>query len=78
MVATKTRDPLLGRVEISKVLNVSLATLDRLVREGLPHLQVRGAKRFDLPQVLEHLRSRAVRTRRSRPSLKRRLDEGAA
>jgi hypothetical protein len=49
---------LLDRVGIGRALGVSVATVDRLVRQGMPHVLVAEARRFELPSVLEWLRAR--------------------
>lgn len=46
------------RASIAQALNTSTATVDRLVRQGMPHLLVGEARRFELPTVLEWLRTR--------------------
>jgi hypothetical protein len=50
--------PLLDRVGIGRALDVSVATVDRLVRQGMPCLLVAEARRFELPAVLQWLRAR--------------------
>ena len=56
--ATSGPPPLLDRVGIGKALGVSVATVDRLVRQGMPHVLVAEARRFELLAVLEWLRAR--------------------
>lgn len=48
--AEKTRtpvtEPLLSRSDLGRELRISIATIDRLVRDGMPFIQVGGSKRF--------------------------------
>jgi hypothetical protein len=48
----------LDRKGIAKKLDVSVATLDRLVIEGLPHFFVGDVKRFELEPCIAWLKAR--------------------
>lgn len=50
--------PLMDRVGISRTLHVSVSTVDRLVRQGMPHVMVAEARRFEPGEVLAWLRNR--------------------
>jgi hypothetical protein len=52
-------EPLLDRAGVGRALDVSTATIDRLVRVGMPCVLVAEARRFELPAVLEWLRTRS-------------------
>jgi predicted DNA-binding transcriptional regulator AlpA len=42
--------PLIDKRELARLLSVSRATIDRLVRDGLPYLPVGDVKRFDVAE----------------------------
>ena len=44
--------------ELQEKLKISLATVDRLIKKGMPVLKVGGQKRFIEKEVLEWLRNR--------------------
>jgi len=48
-------DKLLTKKELSEVLSVSLATIDRMRLQGLPAIKMRNAVRFDKGLVQEWL-----------------------
>ncbi len=50
---------LLTRLELAKILKVSLRTVDKLKSEGMPHIKITGTTiRFELETVLDWLRKR--------------------
>lgn len=51
---------LIDKRELARALNVSVATVDRLDREGQPFLRIGDAKRYDLASVLAWHRERPV------------------
>jgi hypothetical protein len=53
------RPALLDRKSVARELGVSIATIDRLVREGMPHVRVGDCKRFELDRVLDWIRRRS-------------------
>jgi excisionase family DNA binding protein len=53
--------------ELAEVLERSTRTVDRLVLQGLPFLQIGAQRRFDIEKVREWLRSRCAREQRSQP-----------
>jgi hypothetical protein len=53
--------PLCDKREIARALSVSVATVDRLDREGQPHVRIGDAKRYDLAAVLAWHRERSER-----------------
>lgn len=55
---------LLAREQLASALQISLGTLAKLRREGLPVLQVGDSPRFDLQEVLAWLRARRAGGRR--------------
>jgi hypothetical protein len=52
--------PLLDKRELARALGVSVATIDRLDREGQPFLRVGDVKRYDLATVHAWHRERSV------------------
>jgi hypothetical protein len=68
----KTAEPeptgLLSRRALAKHLSRSVATVDRLVLEGLPHSFVGDSKRFDLQDCLDWLAARGKRATKAKPS----------
>ncbi len=58
------REPLLSKSDLAGELRVSPATVDRLVRQGLPFIQIGGGKRFRHSDALawleEHKRAAAA------------------
>ncbi|MBK8998073.1 MAG: hypothetical protein IPM35_20305 [Myxococcales bacterium] len=54
-----TGPTLLDREGCARMLGVSLGTLDRLRREGMPELRVGDAPRYEADAVLAWLRERA-------------------
>jgi hypothetical protein len=57
-VAHAAPEPLVGRHEIARLLDVSVATVDRLDREGQPHVRVGDTKKYDRGEVLAWHRAR--------------------
>lgn len=51
---------LLARSGLALALGISLATVDRLVVDGCPHVIVSRTKRFDLARVQEWLATRTI------------------
>ena len=51
--------PLLDRAGLGRALDVSIATVDRLVRDGCPFLLVLDSRRFEIDVVKAWLRSRS-------------------
>lgn len=49
----------LTRQRLAGALDVSLATVDKLTREGLPHVTVGDSKRYRLADVHAHLATKA-------------------
>ena len=55
------RRRLLTRDELAVAINLSVPTIDRMLREGqLPAIRVRRKVLFDLPAVLRHLSARSA------------------
>jgi len=52
--------PLLDRKKLAEALGCSLPTVDKLTREGLPHLRVGDSPRYELDRAIEHLRARGA------------------
>lgn len=52
---------LLDRAGLARAVGKSVASVDRLVREGLPFLAVGDVRRFELDAVLAWLRARGAR-----------------
>ena len=59
--------PLLDKRELARQLGVSVATIDRLDREGQPFLRVGDAKRYDLAAVHAWHRERSVPAAQAAP-----------
>ena len=56
-LASVSRSPkLLDRRGLATALDVSLPTVDRLTRDGIPHLRIGDSPRYELDRVLSHLR----------------------
>jgi hypothetical protein len=53
--------PLVDKRELARALAVSVATIDRLDREGQPHVRIGDAKRYDVAAVLAWHRERSAR-----------------
>lgn len=53
-------DRLLIKQELAEYLRRTPRTIDNYVRDGMPHIQCGGGKRFDLHAVLEWLRKRGA------------------
>jgi hypothetical protein len=51
---------LIDKRELARALAVSVATIDRLDREGQPHVRIGDAKRYDLAAVLLWHRERSA------------------
>jgi hypothetical protein len=51
-------EPLVDRRELARLLSVSIATVDRLDREGQPHVRVGDSKRYHVAEVLRWHRER--------------------
>jgi len=49
---------LLTKRELAEFLQRTPRTLDNYVRQGMPYIPCGGGKRFDLPSVLDWLRTR--------------------
>ncbi len=63
-------EPLVSRLEIARLLGCSIATLDRLIREGaIPYLVVGETKRFDVQAVRAALAARIETAPRPVPQL---------
>jgi hypothetical protein len=56
--APERRPALLDRKAIATELGVSVATVDRLCRDGMPFVRLGDSKRFELARVLEWARNR--------------------
>ena len=54
-------EPLLDKRTLAHQLNVSLATIDRLDRDGQPFIRVGDAKRYELTAVLDWHRARTAK-----------------
>jgi len=50
--------PLMDRHGLAQLLDVSLSTVDRLIREGVPRVYVGDAPRFDRERVMAWLEAR--------------------
>ncbi len=61
---------LLSRGELAKALGTSLASIDRLVREGLPREAVGARSRFDLPSCRQWLAQRGKLATPKQPATK--------
>jgi hypothetical protein len=59
--------PLLDRAGLARALDVSIATIDRLVLKGCPFVMVLDCRRFDLDEVKPWLRSRPYPSERGEP-----------
>ncbi|MBK8994595.1 MAG: helix-turn-helix domain-containing protein [Myxococcales bacterium] len=59
---TAARPALLDREQLASALQISLGTLAKLRRDGLPELAVGDSPRFDLEEVLAWLRARRGET----------------
>lgn len=53
-----TPAPLIDKRELARTISVSVATIDRLDREGQPHVRIGDAKRYDVAAVLAWHRER--------------------
>ena len=43
---------MLTKKELAEKLNVSIPTIDRLLKDGIPRIYIRGAVRFDYEEVI--------------------------
>lgn len=59
-VVVEPRPALLDRGRFAREVSVSPATVDRLVREGLPFVRVGADRRFDLAECVAWLRARGA------------------
>jgi hypothetical protein len=59
---------LLARSGLALALGISLATVDRLVVDGCPHVIVSRTKRFDLAKVQEWLATRTIEPVQAKPA----------
>ena len=53
-----TPPPLVDKRELARTISVSVATVDRLDREGQPYVRIGDAKRYDVAAVLAWHRER--------------------
>ena len=49
---------MLTKKELAEKLNVSIPTIDRLLKDGIPRIYIRGAVRFDYDEVVRWLKER--------------------
>jgi hypothetical protein len=61
--------PLVSRHELARALSVSLATVDRLDREGQPYVRIGDAKRYDVAAVMAWHRERTASETKQVPQL---------
>ena len=47
---------MLTKKELAEKLNVSIPTVDRLLKDGIPRIYIRGAVRFDFEEVVAWLK----------------------
>jgi hypothetical protein len=66
--SASSMSPLLDKRELARQLGVSLATIDRLDREGQPYLRVGDAKRYDLAAVHAWHRERSAPSEPAAPA----------
>jgi DNA-binding MurR/RpiR family transcriptional regulator len=52
------REPLLSKSDLARELRISTATVNRLVQEGLPYIQIGGGKRFRQQEAMAWLANR--------------------
>jgi hypothetical protein len=52
------REPLLSKSDLARELRISTATVNRLVHEGLPYIQIGGGKRFRQQEAMAWLAKR--------------------
>lgn len=48
---------LVTKKELSESTKLSIATIDRLMRDGMPHIKLERAVRFDLEEVVIWLKA---------------------
>jgi hypothetical protein len=58
LLERETTPALLDRNGLAKALGVSVATIERLVKSGLPFVKLVDSKRYILADAMEWLRSR--------------------
>lgn len=58
MVSTSAQ--MVDKRELARALSVSVATVDRLDKEGQPHVRIGDAKRYDVAAVLAWHRERSA------------------
>ena len=49
---------MLTKKELAEKLNVSIPTIDRLLKDGIPRIYIRGAVRLDYEEVVCWLKER--------------------
>jgi len=49
---------LFTKVELAEVLSLSPRTIEGLMKQGLPHIKLKRAARFDVDDVMRFLKSR--------------------
>ena len=54
----KAGDKMLKKQELADKLNISVAMVDKLMREGMPKLKIGKSVRFDYEQVLKWIKER--------------------
>lgn len=47
---------MLTKKELAEKLNVSVPTVDRLLRDGVPRIYIRGSVRFEYEEVVKWLK----------------------
>lgn len=47
---------MLTKKELAEKLNVSVPTVDRLLKDGIPRIYIRGAVRFDFEEAVAWLK----------------------
>ena len=48
-------DEILTKEELADYLRISIRTIDRLMKEGMPYLKIRGTVRFEKKKVFSWL-----------------------
>ena len=46
---------MLKKTDLAKELNISIASIDRLMAKGMPYLKIGKSVRFDLEKVINYL-----------------------
>jgi hypothetical protein len=60
LIAAQRRSALLDRRGLAEALDVSLPTVDRLTRDGAPHLRIGDSPRYEIERVVAWLRERTA------------------